>query len=137
MLAPRAFPSPLARALVVGTITQLLLLAELAPREARDRDQHRSATERNPAWSSRSLSIGSLVADRWAPPAESPASRRLADAALVLSRDPEHRQPALRTLAASASTDEHWAALEEQRREPRPRPRVAHGHPTRRARAAG
>jgi aminopeptidase N len=109
-----AFAEPLSRALVVGTITQLLLLAELAPRDAATAISTALHTERNPALVEPFLSVGSLVADRWAPPAESPVLRSaLADAALVLSRDPEHRQPALRTLAASASTDEHWAAVEE------------------------
>jgi aminopeptidase N len=110
----RGFAEPLARALVVGTITQLLLLAELAPRDAATAISTALHTERNPALVEPFLSIGSLVADRWAPPAESPALRAaLADAALVLADDPEHRQPALRTLAASASTDQHWAAVEE------------------------
>ncbi|HXH77753.1 M1 family aminopeptidase [Nocardioides sp.] len=109
-----AFPEPLSRALVLGTITQLLLLAELAPRDAATAISTALHTERNPALVEPFLSVGSLVADRWAPPAESPALRSaLADAALVLSRDPEHRQPALRTLAASASTEEHWSAAEE------------------------
>ena len=109
-----AFPEPLSRALVVGTITQLLLLAELAPRDAATAISTALHTEDNPALVEPFLSVGSLVADRWAPPEESPALRSaLADAALVLSQDPEHRQPALRTLAASATTDDHWAAVEE------------------------
>ena len=109
-----AFPEPLSRALVVGTITQLILLGELAPRDAATAISTALHTERNPALVEPFLSVGALVADRWAPPAESPALRSaLADAAVVLADDPEHRQPALRTLAASASTDQHWAALED------------------------
>ena len=109
-----ALPEPLSRALVVGTITQLLLLGELAPRDAATALSTALHTERNPALVEPFLSVATLVADRWAPPAESPALRSaLADAALVLASDPVHRQPALRTLAASATTPDHWAALEE------------------------
>ena len=109
-----ALPEPLSRALVVGTITQLLLLGELAPRDAATALNTALHTERNPALVEPFLSVAPLVADRWAPPAESPALRSaLADAALVLASDPVHRQPALRTLAASATTPDHWAALEE------------------------
>ncbi len=109
-----AFPEPLSRALVVATITQLLLLGELAPRAAATAISAALHSERNPALVEPFLSVGVLVADRWAPPAESPALRAaLADAALALAGDPEHRQPALRTLAASATAEAHWAAVEE------------------------
>jgi len=105
---------PVDRALVVGTIGQLLLLGELAPRDGATAISRALAGERNPGLVEPFLTVGNLVADRWAPPAESPALRAaLADAALALAEAPEHRQPALRTLAASATTDEHWAALEQ------------------------
>jgi aminopeptidase N len=104
---------PVDRALVVGTISQLLLLGELAPRDGSGAINRALASERNPGLVEPFLTIGHLVADRWAPPAESPDLRAgLADAALALADVPEHRQPALRTLAASATTDEHWTALE-------------------------
>ena len=108
------FPEALSRALVVGTITQLLLLGELAPRSGATAISRALHTERNPALVEPFLSVGYHVADRWARPTESAALRSaLADAAAVLAGDPANRQPALRTLAASATTDEHWAVLEE------------------------
>ena len=109
-----AFPEALSRALVLGTITQLLLLGELAPRVGSAAISRALHTEHNPALVEPFLSVGHLVADRWAPPTESPALRSaLADAAVVLAADPVNRQPALRTLAASASTAEHWVVLQE------------------------
>ncbi|EON23950.1 aminopeptidase N [Nocardioides sp. CF8] len=108
------FPEPLSRALVVGTITQLLLLGELAPGAGAAAIARGLHSEHNPALVEPFLSVGHHVADRWARPDESPALRSaLADAALVLSEDPVNRQPALRTLAANATTDQHWAALDE------------------------
>ncbi|QIK76431.1 aminopeptidase N [Nocardioides piscis] len=106
------FAAPLDRALVVGTMTQLLLLGELAPRDVASAISAALHTERNPALVEPNLSVAHLVADRWAPPSESPALRSaLADAALVLSSDDVNRQPALRTLAANATTDDHWTEL--------------------------
>lgn len=108
------FPEALSRALVVGTITQLLLLGELAPRAGASAISRALHTERNPALVEPFLSVGHHVADRWARPTESPALRSaLADAAVVLAGDPGNRQPALRTLAANATTEEHWAVLQE------------------------
>ena len=109
-----AFPEALSRALVVGTITQLLLLGELAPRAGASAISRALHTERNPALVEPFLSVGHHVADRWARPCESAALRSaLADAAHVLAGDPANRQPALRTLAANATTEEHWATLQE------------------------
>ena len=108
------FPEALSRALVVGTITQLLLLGELDPRAGATAISRALHSERNPALVEPFLSVGHHVADRWARPSESPALRSaLADAAVVLAGDPGNRQPALRTLAANATTDKHWAVLEE------------------------
>jgi aminopeptidase N len=107
------FPEPLTRALVVGTITQLLLLGELAPSAGAAAISRGLHTESNPALVEPFLSVGHHVADRWARPTESPALRSaLADAALALAADPVNTQPALRTLAANATTDEHWDALD-------------------------
>ena len=108
------FTRPIDRALVVGTVNQLLLLGEIAPREGASAISAALRTESNPALVEPFLAIAGMTAERWAPPSESPALRaELADAALVLAADPEHRQPALRSLAAHATTDEHWAALDE------------------------
>ncbi|WP_165821275.1 aminopeptidase N [Nocardioides gansuensis] len=107
-------PDATSRALVIGTCTQLLLLGELAPRDAARATTRALAAERSPALIEPFLLMGAAFAGRWASAAESPALvAELADVTLALSKLPEHRQPALRTLAVTASTDAHWAALEE------------------------
>ena len=104
---------PLDRALVAATAGQLLLLGDVAPREVAGALTRALAAETSPALIEPLLSQALLVADRWAPAAESPdLLRGLADAVLGLVDVPDARQAALRTLAASASTDEHWQALE-------------------------
>ena len=106
-------PEPLSRALVVATINQLLLLGELAPREGAAAVVRALRTERNPALVEPFLSVAASIADRWAAPADSPGLKEaLADSAVLLAEVPEHRQPALRTLAATATTDAHWAVLD-------------------------
>jgi len=106
-------PEPLSRALVVATINQLLLLGELAPRDGGLAVTRALRTERIPALVEPFLSVANAIADRWASPADSPKLKEaLADSAAVLSEVPEHRQPALRALAATATTDAHWAVLD-------------------------
>ena len=107
------FPDPLDRALVAATAGQLLLLGELAPRDVVGAITRALATETSAALVEPLISQGVTAADRWAPGSESPElRRRLGDAVLPLVEQPDHRQAALRALAASASTDEHWAVLD-------------------------
>jgi aminopeptidase N len=104
---------PLDRALVAATAGQLLLLGDVAPREVSAALTRALSSETSPALIEPFLAQALQVADRWAPASESPGLlRSLADAALGLVDLPDARQAALRTLAASASTDEHWAVLE-------------------------
>ncbi|UUZ59001.1 ERAP1-like C-terminal domain-containing protein [Nocardioides sp. B-3] len=108
------FSEPLARAPVVGTITQLLLLGELAPSAGSAAISRGLHSEHNPALVEPFLSVGHHISDRWARPTDSPGLRSaMADAASALATDPVNRQPALRTLAANATTDAHWAVLDE------------------------
>jgi aminopeptidase N len=105
---------PLDRALVAATAGQLLLLGDVAPRDVSAALTRALTTETSPALIEPFLGQALQVADRWAPAAESPALlRALADAAVGLVEVPDARQAALRTLAASASTDEHWTVLEQ------------------------
>ena len=104
---------PLDRALVAATAGQLLLLGELAPREVVEAMATALVSETRAALVEPFIAQGLGAADRWAPGSESPGLKeRLADAMLVLVQQPDHRQAALRALAASASTDEHWQTLE-------------------------
>ena len=60
------------------------------------------------------LTLAERATERWTAPAAIPATlERLAAVAGGLAEHPEHRRAALRTLALSASTDEHFAVLEE------------------------
>ncbi len=105
---------PLDRALVAATAGQLLLLGHVAPRDVAASLTRALAAETSPALIEPFLGQALQVADRWAPAAESPdLLRGLADAVIGLVDLPDARQAALRTLAASASTDAHWAVLEE------------------------
>ncbi|MCY7399887.1 MAG: aminopeptidase N [Nocardioides sp.] len=105
---------PLDRALVAATAGQLLFLGEVAPREVSAALTRALSSETSPALVEPFLGQAMSVADRWAPAAESPALLlALADAVVGLAELPDARQAALRTLASSASTDAHWAVLEE------------------------
>ncbi len=104
---------PLDRALVAATAGQLLLLGDVAPRDVSAALTRVLASETSPALIEPFLTQALQVADRWAPATESPdLLRALADAVVGLVDLPDARQAALRTLAASASTDEHWSMLE-------------------------
>ncbi len=104
---------PLDRALVAATAGQLLLLGDVAPRDVSSALTRALSTETSPALVEPFLSQALLVADRWAPADESPGLlAALADAVVGLVDVPDARQAALRTLAASASTDEHWSVLQ-------------------------
>ncbi|NYE38181.1 aminopeptidase N [Nocardioides cavernae] len=104
---------PLDRALVAATAGQLLLLGDVAPRDVAASLTRALRTETSPALVEPFLGQALQVADRWAPAAESPALlSALADAVVGLVEVPDARQAALRTLAASASTDAHWSVLE-------------------------
>ena len=106
-------PEPLSRALVVATVNQLLLLGELAPRDGARAVIAALRTERNPSLVEPFLTVAHTISDRWASAADSPGLKQaLADSAAELAEVPEHRQPALRTLAANATTDEHWAVVD-------------------------
>jgi aminopeptidase N len=105
---------PLDRALVAATAGQLLLLGDVAPRDVSVALTRALSTETSLSLIEPFLSQALVVADRWAPSAESPALLgALADAAADLVGLPDARQAALRTLAASASTHAHWEVLEE------------------------
>ncbi|HEU4337834.1 MAG TPA: aminopeptidase N [Nocardioides sp.] len=104
---------PLDRALVAATAGQLLLLGDVAPRDVASALTRALSTETSPALVEPFLGQALQVADRWAPADESPGLlSALADAVLGLVDVPDARQAALRTLAASASTDEHWSVLQ-------------------------
>ncbi|GAA5122798.1 aminopeptidase N [Alloalcanivorax gelatiniphagus] len=104
---------PLDRALVAATAGQLLLLGDVAPRDVAASLTRALSTESSPALIEPFLGQALQVADRWAPASESPGLlSALADAVVGLVEVADARQAALRTLAASASSDAHWSVLE-------------------------
>jgi len=106
-------PQPLSRALVVATVNQLLLLGELPPSDAAAAVTKALRSERNPALVEPFLTVAHTISDRWAAASDSALLvAGLADAAALLAEDPEHRRPALRTLAATATAEAHWAVLD-------------------------
>ncbi|WP_210503696.1 aminopeptidase N [Nocardioides xinjiangensis] len=104
---------PLDRALVAATAGQLLLLGDVAPRDVAASLTRALSTETSPALVEPFLAQALQVADRWAPAPESPGLlSTLADAVVGLVELTDAKQAALRTLAASASTEAHWSVLE-------------------------
>ena len=109
-----ALPDPLSRALAVSTAWDLLVKGELSSSDLLSCLLGVLRTERSAGVVEPFLALGLRAAEQWTRPAGVPSElSRLARAALELSADPEHRTPALRTLAAAASTGEHFAALDQ------------------------
>ena len=88
---------------------------ELAPARRADGAQPRPPHRAQPRAGRAVPRVGHHVADRWAPADRVPGlrGRRSPTPPRCSPRRPGHRQPALRTLAATATTDAHWAVLEE------------------------
>jgi aminopeptidase N len=75
------------------------------------------AREKSPAVVEAFLNVALEIAQRWSAPERiAPSLERLADVADRLADDPDHTTSALRTLAASASSPEHLARLDEAAR---------------------
>jgi aminopeptidase N len=108
-----ALPDPLSRALAVSTAWDMLAKGELSPGDVVATVTGALVSERSAEVVEPFLGIGLRAAEQWAPPNEvSDLLEKVAASAAALAEVPEHRQPALRTLAASASSDEHFALLD-------------------------
>jgi aminopeptidase N len=106
-------PEPESRALAVTTAWDMLLKGELSTDELLTCVLGVLGTERSPGVVEPFLSLAQRAAEQWSPlPAVPSALARLADVAAALADDPEHRTPALRTLAASASEPGHFSLLD-------------------------
>ena len=102
----------MSRALAVSTAWDMLLKGELSTDELLTCLLGVLSTERSPGVVEPFLSMALKAADQWTPAVAVPTQlARLAEVAVALAEDPDHRAPALRTLAASASTAEHFALL--------------------------
>jgi aminopeptidase N len=105
-------PDPLSRALAVTTAWDMVVKGELAVDDFLTCVLDVLAVERSAGVVEPFLALALKAAEQWSPPEAAPGRlARLADVAAALADVPDHRTPALRTLAASASTDEQWAML--------------------------
>ena len=107
-------PDATARAVAVATSLDMLRKGELSAADMLDCVLGTASSEKNPALAEPFLSQANAVAELWTPADQVAAARtRVADQALVLTAHPDLRLAALQVLAASASTSEHDAVLDE------------------------
>ncbi len=105
-------PEPVSRALAVTTAWDMLLKGELSTDEVLTCVLGVLGTERSPGVVEPFLALALRAAEQWSPvPAVPGQLARLADVAAALAEDPEHRTPALRTLAAAATAPAHFELL--------------------------
>ncbi len=101
-----------AQAVVIGF--QMLFDGELTAEELFECVLEMLSRESSPAVIEPFLNTALEIAQRWsAPDRIAPELERLAVVAARIADDPDHTTPALRTLAASASSAEHFARLDE------------------------
>ena len=107
-------PDPLSRALGVSTAWDMLVKGELAADDLLTCVLDVLASERSPAVVEPFLGLAHRAADQWTPVSHTHRQlSRIADTAAALAEHPDHRAAALRTLAATASEQEHFDLLEE------------------------
>jgi aminopeptidase N len=110
-------PAAVDRAQAVVTGFQMLADGELTADELFDCVLDVLSGEKSPAVVESFLSVALEIAQRWsAPDRIAAALDRLAAVAVHLADDPDHTTSAMRTLAASASSPEHFARLDEAAR---------------------
>ena len=106
-------PDAVSRALAVSTAWDMLLKGELSTDEVLTCLLGVLPSERSPGVVEPFLAMALKAADQWSPAVAVPTQlARLAEVAAALAEVPDHRAPALRTLAASATTTEHFALLQ-------------------------
>jgi aminopeptidase N len=106
-------PDPMARSIAVTTAWDMVQRAELAGPDFVTCVTSVLGTERSPAVAEPFLDLARRAAELWTPTGLIEAQlARVADVAATLATEPEHALPALRTLAACATTDAHFALLD-------------------------
>lgn len=114
MSAAGGLPDATARAIAVATSLDMLRKGELAAADVLDCTLSVIAVEKNPALVEPFLGLTNAVAELWTPAEQVEAARaRVAEQALALAGNADLRLGALQVLAASASTPEHDATLDE------------------------
>ena len=106
-------PDPMSRAIAVTNAWDMVQRGELAGPDFVTCVTSVLGTERSPAVVEPFLDLARRAAELWTPtPLIDAQLARIADVATALATEPEHAVPALRTLAACAVTDAHFALLE-------------------------
>jgi aminopeptidase N len=108
-----SLPEPVNRALAIGTAWDMLLKGELSTGDVLDCLLKVLEVEQSPGVVEPGLSLALQAAEEWSPTVLIPRRlARLAAVAVARADEPEHRHAALRTLAWSASTPEHFELLD-------------------------
>jgi aminopeptidase N len=104
---------PVNRAIAVTTTWDMLAKGELSAGDFLDCVLAMLRTEPSPGVVEPFFALALRAAEVWSPPVLVPRRlERVADVAVARADDPDHRVPALQTLAWSASTPEHFAVLD-------------------------
>ncbi|MGI8646098.1 MAG: aminopeptidase N, partial [Nocardioides sp.] len=105
-------PDAISRALAGATAWDMLVKGETRAADVVRTLTRALVTETSPIVVESFLALAIRAADLWAPRAEVPGLLgHVAATAVGLTANPEFRQPALRTLAASVTTDDHFSIL--------------------------
>ena len=107
-------PEPVDRAVAVGTAWDMLAKGELSTGDFLDCALLVLASEPSPGVVEPFFGLALRAAEQWSPAVLVPRRlARLADVAAARATDPEHRTPALHTLAWAASTPQHFELLDD------------------------
>ena len=105
-------PDPISRALAGATAWDMVMKAETRAADVVGTLTRALVTETSPIVVESFLALATRAAEQWAPLDEVPdLVAEVASTAAGLTAQQEFRQPALRTLAATATTDAHFATL--------------------------
>ncbi len=106
-------PGPVNRALAVGTAWDMLFKGELSTGDFLDCVLTVLATEQSPGVVEPFFDLALKAVEQWSPAVMVPRRlARLADVAAARADEPEHRTPALHTLAWAATSPEHFELLD-------------------------
>jgi aminopeptidase N len=106
-------PEPVNRALAVGTAWDMLFKGELSTGDFLDCVLTVLATEQSPGVVEPFFDLALRAVEQWSPAVMvSRRLARLADVAAARADEPEHRTPALHTLAWAATSPEHFELLD-------------------------
>ena len=106
-------PDALSRAMAVSTAWDMLQKGVLSTDELLGCVLGVLGSERSPGVVEPFLAMALKAAEQWSPAVAVPTQlARLAEVAATLAEDPDHRDPALRTLAASATEPAHFEVLD-------------------------